>query len=125
MLLLKYWKSILVTLIILFLSFARLPSLEHVPTVSHMDKIAHFSMYLFFTFILMFDFHKSNKQNPKKRSYLLICFAFPLFLGMITEIFQALFFFPRTAEWFDWLSNTAGVFAGWGVFSIFKRSFKP
>lgn len=125
MLLIKYWKSILMTLVILFLSFAKLPSLESVPSISHMDKIAHFSMYLFLTFILMIDYHQANNAHTKKSTYLLICFVLPLFLGMITELFQALFFFPRAAEWLDWLSNTAGVFAGWWAFTIFKRRFKP
>lgn len=125
MLLFKYWKSILMTLVILFLSFAKLPPMEQLPPTISWDKIGHFGMYFLLTFILMYDFHKTNTQNPKKLTYLLICFALPLFLGIITELFQTLFFPPRAAEWLDWVSNTIGVFAGWGAFTIFKRRFKP
>ena len=125
MLLIKYWKSILMTLVILFLSFAKLPSLGYFPQVIPWDKITHFSMYFILTVILLSDFHNKNEPTTKQWTFLLICVAYPLVLGMITELFQSLFFFPRSAEWLDWLSNTAGVLAGWGVFTIFKRRFKP
>lgn len=127
MLVIKYWKSILMTLVILFLSFAKLPSmpLDYFPPVILWDKIAHFSMYFILTFLLLFDSRRTNNQAAKKSTYLFICLVFPLLLGIITEISQALFFFPRAAEWIDWISNTAGVFVGWGIFTLFKRRFKP
>lgn len=115
----KYWKSILMTLLILVLSFAKLPTSNTLPKEIPWDKIAHFLMYLSLTSILMYDSYKDNKLT-RKRSYL-ICIAYPLILGVVTEFCQSLFFFPRVAEWYDWLSNVAGFFAGWGIFMIFKR----
>lgn len=118
----KYWKSILTTLIIFVLSFAKLPSTNELPKLIPWDKIAHFFMYLTLTFILMYDFYKDNKLTEKKSYF--ICIAFPLILGVITELCQNLFFFPRVAEWYDWLSNFGGLLAGWGIFMIFKRKFQ-
>ena len=114
------------TLVILVLSFAKLSSLNlgHLPPSIPWDKMAHFSMYFVLTYLLMHDFHNTKKRTSERWVFLLVCLAYPLLLGMITEVFQGLFFFPRTAEWLDWLSNTAGVFAGWGAFRIFNRRFK-
>ena len=124
MLLIKYWKSILMTLVILVLSFAKLPSPGSLPKEIPFDKIAHFFMYLILTIILMYDFTKDTKLNFRKNMFVYICILFPLLLGAITEILQTLFFYPRIAEWVDLFSNTAGVFIGWGIFLLLKRKIK-
>jgi len=124
MLLIKYWKSILMTLAILVLSFAKLSSPVSIPKEIPFDKIAHFFMYLILTIILMYDFTRDTKLNFRKNMFVYVCILFPFLLGALTEILQALFFYPRVAEWVDLLSNIAGVFIGWGIFLLFKRKIK-
>lgn len=112
------------TLVILVLSFARLPSLMIMPKGIPCDKIVHFFMYLILTLILMYDFTKDTNLNFRKYIFVFVCILFPVLLGALTEILQALFFYPRIAEWVDWLSNIAGVFIGWGLFLLYKRKIK-
>lgn len=69
----------------------------------------------------MYDLHKDKKRTENKRFFIIVCIAYPLILATLTESCQTLFFFPRVAEWFDWLSNITGFFAGWAIFMIFKR----
>ena len=121
MLLIKYWKSIILTLLILILSFAKLPSTDKFPPEILWDKIAHFFMYFSLTFILMYDFYKGGRPTNKKGTFMLICIVYPILLGIFTEIGQALVFTSRAAEWYDWVSNIAGFFAGGAFFMIFKR----
>jgi VanZ family protein len=124
MLLIKYWKSILMTLVILVLSFAKLPSMGSMSKAIPFDKIAHFFMYLILTIILMYEFTNDTKSNLRNNMFFYICVLYPFLLGAITEVIQTLFFYPRIAEWGDLISNTGGIFIGWGVFLLFKRKIK-
>jgi len=124
MLLIKYWKSILMTLVILVLSFAKLSSPVSISKEIPFDKIAHFFMYLILTIILMYDFTRDTKLNFRKNMFVYVCILFPFLLGALTEILQTLFFYPRVAEWIDLLSNTVGIFTGWGIFLLFKKKIK-
>jgi VanZ family protein len=120
----NYWKSVLLTLIILVLSFAKLPALESIPKVSNLDKLVHFLMYLSLTLVLIYDFTKEKRNDYRTWRFVLICLLFPFLLGGITELLQSLLFVPRVAEWWDWISNSSGVLVGWGVYVVYKRSFK-
>ncbi|MDD2283968.1 MAG: VanZ family protein [Paludibacter sp.] len=119
-----YWKTILTTLIIIVLSFARFPSLEQIPKVTNWDKIVHFLMYAGLTVVVMWDYDKESNKNNEKWRFFLLCLAFPLFMGMFTEILQHLIASGRHGDIYDWISNTVGVFVGWGIFVVYKRSFK-
>ncbi|MEA4937322.1 hypothetical protein SDC9_128267 [bioreactor metagenome] len=120
----KYWRSILLTLIILVLSFAKLPSAPNLPKEVPWDKIVHFFMYFSLTVVLMSDFYRGNTLVERKRLFILICIVYPLTLGILTEFCQSLFFFPRVAEWYDCLSNVAGFLSGWGFYLMIKQKFK-
>lgn len=119
-----YWKSVLLTLIILVLSFAKLPALESIPKVTNLDKLVHFMMYFSLTLVLMYDFSKEKKNINRAWRFILICLLFPFLLGGITELLQSFLFAPRVSEWWDWISNSFGVLVGWGVYVVYKRSFK-
>lgn len=117
-----YWKSVLMTAVILYLSFARLSPIEQVPQFSYTDKVAHFMLYLIYSLFLMFDYLNTGKRIYKKRFYSL-CLIWPVILGAVTEICQSLFFAPRQSEWLDFLSNVTGVLVGWGIFHLFRKQF--
>lgn len=116
----NYWKSILATLIILVLSFARFSEIQEMPKVDYLDKIIHFLMYLVLTFVVMLD-NLHDVQNRNKRwLFLLLCLFFPFMLGIVTEVLQPLFLNGRYSDVYDSLCNAIGVLTGWGIFTLIK-----
>lgn len=111
---LYFWKSILIISIILYLSFAPPSTFNGVPTFENEDKLVHILMYAGLTGVLIFDFRRYAKTNKMSIvAFILICLLFPVFLGGAVEILQPMYFAPRTAEWFDWFSDIAGMLIGW------------
>lgn len=122
----KYWKSILVLLLILHLSFAPPSEFKKIPTLfDNEDKLIHVLMYMGLTTVLMFDVSRNMKDWAAKRNrILLICIAFPVVAGGVIEILQPIISFPRTASWFDWLADIWGVLLGWYMMKILFRLLK-
>ena len=120
----NYWKTILVTLIIIVLTFASIPSLENIPKINHWDKLAHFTLYMVLTFVAMWDYDNENKNDKGKWRFILLCLCFPLFLGLLTEILQTYIIPDRFGDVYDWISNSLGVFGGWLLFVVYKKLFK-
>lgn len=119
---LKYWRSILVILGILYLSFAPPSTFKEVPTfhIEHLDKIIHLFLYSVLTISLILDFRKNKTSNTLSLVFVFSCLLFPVFLGGLVEILQPMYFAPRTAEWGDWFSDISGVLLGWLIVNIFK-----
>ena len=123
--LLHYWKSIIVIACILYLSFAPPSTFNGVPTFENEDKLVHLLMYLGLTGILIFDFNRDTTQKTTNHfAFVLICLIFPIFLGGAVEILQPMYFAPRSAEWFDWFTDIAGVFIGWFVMKMIDKKLK-
>lgn len=114
----------LVTTVILVLSFAKFPSLAPAPKLTHMDKIVHFIMYFGLTIVLMYDYHRDTKSDKSKRNFLLIGLSFPLLMGLFTEILQGVLVYCRDGDVYDVISNSLGVLAGWGIFTVYKKKIK-
>lgn len=111
----NYWKSIFVSVCIMFLSFAAPSNFSEIPTFefTYADKIVHLLMYAGLAFALMIDYRKSTKINRYNLGFVLSCFALPIIFGGIIEIVQSVYFPPRTGDWFDWLADIAGVLIVW------------
>ena len=105
----KYCFSIAVAIAIFYLSTTTSSALSKVPKIEGLDKIVHFLMYAGFAFVLLWE-------NWGKKAILryIVAIAFPIFYGGLMEIIQQ-FFPPRTTDFFDFLANAAGVFAGYSV----------
>jgi VanZ family protein len=122
----QYWESLIITLGILYLSFAPPSTFNGVPTFEYEDKLVHLLMYAGLTSILIFDFRKKSKYDyVNKLKFVFVCLIFPVFLGGAVEILQPMYFAPRSAEWTDWLSDIIGVVLGLGMMRMVKlpRSF--
>lgn len=120
----KYLKSILVTILILFLSFSTPSSFKKLPDMNlfeHFDKVVHFFMYFLLAFMLIWESKSSYKMGIKPKVFFVICIVYPVVLGGVIEIMQKYFFPPRTAEWLDWTSNLCGVLSAWLIISIFQK----
>lgn len=119
----NYWKTILVTLIIMILTFGSFSGLEDMPKVTFWDKIVHFLMYLTLTLVVMFEHHQDKINRNKRLVFILLCLVFPFILGIVTEILQPVFMKERFTDIYDSLSNTIGILTGWGIFTVFKKMF--
>ena len=118
--LILYWKSILVIVCILFLSFAPPSTFNEIPTFhfDHLDKVVHLCMYAGLTIILIVDFRKAKTTNTVTLIFVFTCLLFPIILGGLVEILQPIYFAPRTAEWGDWFSDISGVLLGWLIINF-------
>jgi VanZ family protein len=118
----RYWESIIITLGILYLSFAPPSAFKGVPSFPYEDKFVHLFLYSGLTCMLIYDFWKYAKRNNTNRlAFILICLAFPVFLGGAVEILQPIYFAPRTAEWVDWFSDITGVLIGWQCMRFLRK----
>lgn len=119
-----YWKSILITLGILYLSFASPGTFKSVPVprIPHFDKLIHILMYTVLSVVLVYDFWQKYKEQRINRKFLFICILYPILLGGLVEIFQEAFFKPRSADWFDWFADIIGVFIGWAIMRLILKN---
>ena len=101
--------SILVALIILYLSLARPSSFDEVPLfeIPNMDKLVHFAMYFGLMAVIIFENRKSIKSN----SQLMLISILPLIYGIILEFLQATLTVSRSGNFYDALADGAGILA--------------
>lgn len=117
----KYLFSILILIGIFYLSTASFSSLSDMPKIKHIDKLVHLLMFACLTLAL-------SIEVPSRSSFLRFGFVlvFPVLYGAFVELVQAFFFPPRTADFFDFLADVAGVVFGY-LFAkqmIKNKSFK-
>lgn len=117
----EYWKTILVTGVIITLSLVRFSPIENLPRVPNSDKIVHFLMYVCLTFIVHWDYKYAKRKIDVLHRYILACFAFPIVLGGMIEILQSTGFIGRNGDIYDFTANTLGVFAGWLIFKAYIK----
>ncbi len=118
-----FWKSLLIVSSISYLSFASPSTFKEIPTFENEDKLVHLLMYFGLSAVLIFDFRRTGINNRNLLAFVLVCLIFPVVLGGSIELIQENFFHPRTASWFDWIADIAGVLLGWLAMSVIK-SFK-
>jgi VanZ family protein len=117
-----FWKSILITSIILYLSFAPPSTFKGIPSFDYEDKLVHFLMYLSLCFMLIYDLQKIyNKIKVDLFIFILLCLVFPVLLGGAIEILQPMYF-TRDSSWFDWLADIIGVIIGFMIMFGFKKT---
>lgn len=116
----RYWKSALVTIIILYLSFANMPGIPKKLMFFSWDKVVHLLMYFTYALVLMYDYFRGKEISYRRSFFFIICILLPVFLGTVTEILQGWIFAPRQTDFYDWVGNTTGIFIAWGVFAIIK-----
>jgi VanZ family protein len=100
--------SILVALIIMYLSLASSQTFENVPLpkIPHIDKIVHFLMYFGLMSTIIFE----NRKTLKTTRNLFLISLIPLFYGILMEILQGVFTATRFASFFDAVFDAAGIY---------------
>lgn len=119
-----YLNSVLITGVLLYLSFFKPPEVPKLNEVAFIDKWIHVILYTLYTLIMAFDFTKDGARIFKKNYFWGVCVVFPILLGGVIEIMQVTFFAPRTAEWMDWVADTTGVIIGMSIYKLYLLIFK-
>jgi VanZ family protein len=114
--------SILVALIIMYLSLSDLNNLNKVPlfNIPHLDKIVHFGMY----FVMMTSILFENRKAIKVLRHFLLIALIPLVFGITMEIVQSVLTSYRSGSIWDILFNSAGILAStilWIWFRPFSK----
>ncbi len=99
--------SIIVGIVILFLSFSNAKTFDKVSFLyfPHIDKIIHFCMY--FGLMLTLAFENRMARNNTRLIFLLALISFTY--GALIEIMQSLLTTTRTGDIFDLCFNTLGI----------------
>lgn len=113
--------SILISLIILYLSLANAETFEKAGLfdIEYLDKFVHFGLYFFFMAVIILE-HKDFFINTRQ---LILVALIPVFFGGLMELFQSIT--PdRKADIIDIMFNSAGTATAVCVWLIFKPYYK-
>ena len=98
--------SILVALIILYLSLANSHTFDKVPLINipNIDKVIHFMMYFGLMSVIILE----NRKNVINTDHLFLTGLIPFFYGILMEILQATLTVTRTGSFFDAMADGFG-----------------
>lgn len=101
--------SILVALIILFLSLTGSDTFDKVPlfNIPYLDKIVHFLMYAGLMSVIILE----NRKALMLIRNVFIIALIPLTYGILMEILQAALTVSRSGSVYDVFANSAGIIA--------------
>ena len=114
--------SILISLIILYLSLANAKTFEKVELFDfkYLDKLVHFGLYFVFTLIVIYE-HRNYFKNTRQ---LLLIALIPFAFGSLMEICQADFTATRTGDILDVLANTGGILSALYLWLIINPYYR-
>jgi VanZ family protein len=102
----KNFFSILVALVIMYLSMANSNTFDKVPiNIPNFDKIVHFTMYFGLMSVIILE--NRNTLSGTQKTFL--TGLIPFFYGVLIEIMQATLTTTRSGSVFDALANTLGI----------------
>jgi VanZ family protein len=110
--------SILVALIILYLSLTNAHTFDRVPlfNIPNLDKIVHFLMYFGFMSVIILENWKSMKHSGQ----LFLLALIPFVYGVLMEILQTTLTVNRTGSIYDVAANSAGICGSILVFYLIR-----
>jgi VanZ family protein len=119
----KYYRTIMVSLLIFYLSTVSGEKLSKVSliTIPHIDKIVHLLMYLTLSVTVSYEIVR-NKEKISLQKTLIIIVLFAILYGGAMELIQAYFTKTRTGDWVDFGFNVIGASLCIPFFLIYKRN---
>jgi VanZ family protein len=113
--------SIIVALVILYLSLADAQTFDTVPVfnIPFIDKIVHLGMYFGLMSALIFDNRKSIKTNRQ----LFLVGLIPFFYGILIEILQSSFTVTRNGDLWDAFADLLGILVSIFLWFVIKPLF--
>lgn len=104
----KYPFSILIILVVIFLSFFRPPKTS-LDTIPDFDKIVHVGMYFVLAGCLWIEYIRSHKYTFTLKHVLIGAFLLPLVFSGSIELLQEYCTTYRGGDWLDFASNSSGI----------------
>ena len=104
-----YKETVIVGLLIAYLSLVKEPVIRLPEDVAFADKWGHMLAYLLMGSMLAMNLIRDDKT---KKTLWLIGLLVPVLYGGLLELLQGAFCYPRTASWFDWLADIIGTILG-------------
>jgi hypothetical protein len=83
------------------------------------DKFIHFGLFFIQTMLWMQAFRKQNAIPMLRFEAGFYSLLIGILFSGITEILQGFIFIQRSADFMDYLANSAGVLGGWWFFKLF------
>lgn len=114
--------SILISLIILYLSLANAKVFESAGffDIPYLDKFVHFGLYFLFMAVIILE-HRKSFVNTRQ----IIIFALiPVFFGGLIELAQSGFTDSRKADILDIMFNTAGTATAVCIWLFYEPYYK-
>ena len=104
--------SIVLSLVILYLSILR--SVPEIPEIQFLgaDKLAHALMYFALSAVVCYELYR-QRYDFSDRKMRLCGLIYPIAYGGLIELLQEYCFPPRTGDWFDWLADAVGAVAAY------------
>ncbi len=117
----KYWKPIIIALIICYGSLTSSSNLNKVNllTFENIDKLMHFLMYAALSLLFFIALRKNSQFKRIER--IIITLTLVISYGLMMEVFQFYFTNDRSAEVTDAVANIFGSFFGIFIFPIFNK----
>jgi VanZ family protein len=99
--------SIIVALVILYLSLASSDTFKEIPLINipNIDKIIHFLMYFGFMSVITFE----NRRFLKNSKQIFLIALIPLFYGILMELLQLTLTVSRSGSFYDAVFNSFGI----------------
>ncbi len=117
----NYHKTLIISLLILFLSLANFDK-SPTPTLlrfEHADKVVHFIMYFTLSIVFMLEFYYSRNKSITKKNILTINLI-PLVMSISFEFIQEYFTATRSGSIYDEIFNIFGIISAIFVFRLIK-----
>lgn len=113
--------SIIVALIILFLSLTGSDTFDKVPlfNIPYLDKIVHFLMYSGFMSVIILE----NRNRLAGIRELFITALIPFMYGILMEILQATLTVSRSGSIYDVFANSTGILCAILLWMVIKPLF--
>ncbi|MBB3186875.1 VanZ family protein [Microbacter margulisiae] len=112
----RYWKTIIVLLVIFYLSAAPASTFAGIPSFPNEDKLVHFMMYFGFALMLFWEYSSTYGISViHQTKTVLLIIGIPAIWGGSMELFQLFFTTTRDAEWLDELADAIGATAGYFI----------
>ena len=116
----KFWKTILFSIIILILCLLPSSGVSHSGiNIPYFDKILHFGFYFLLSIIFIYDFKFFKKREYKFRK-IIIVFLVCVIFGALIEILQHYLIESRSGDIVDLLADTLGIIFGISFMRILR-----
>lgn len=111
--------AILITIVIIYLSLAKVSNIKPLVNISNIDKYQHSLAYFGLMMSWLLASSKLNKKGTLRFWIVLYVFLF----GVLMELLQQMLTTYRQADAFDVLANTSGIIIAFVVFEklVFKE----